>query len=273
MGYTLGVDVGTTYTAVAICRDGRAEIAPLGNRGWSAPSVVYLGPHRTVLVGEPAVRRSATDPLRVVREFKRRVGDQVPLLVGGAPVSADTLTGIVLRAAVQEVVALETGPPDHVVVTHPANWGPYKTECLWQAIRMAALDRLCPVSLMSEPEAAAAFYASTQRLDPGEVIAVYDLGGGTFDAAVLRRTQNGWELGPPPRASSGSAGSTSTRPCSRSSTRRRAGACRPWIQPMRPPRRHCSRSVGIAWTPRKRCPATPTRPSGSPCPAIRRRRG
>lgn len=197
MGYTLGVDVGTTYTAVGICRDGRAEIAPLGNRGWSAPSVVHLGADRTVLVGDPAVRRSATEPLRVVREFKRRVGDQVPLMVGGTPVSADTLTAIVLRAAVQEVVALETGPPDHAVVTHPANWGQYKTECLWQAVRMAGLDELAPVSLMSEPEAAAAFYASTERLDPGDLVAVYDLGGGTFDAAVLRRTPSGWDLPAP----------------------------------------------------------------------------
>ena len=194
VGYSLGVDVGTTYTAVGISRSGRAEIAPLGARGWSVPSVVYLGADQTVLVGEPAVRRSASDPLRVVREFKRRIGDPVPLMVGGAPVSADTLTGMVLRAVVQQVVALETGPPDHAVVTHPANWGPYKIDCLWQAIRMATLDQLCPVSLMSEPEAAAAYYASAERLEPGDVIAVYDLGGGTFDAAVLRRTDTGWEF-------------------------------------------------------------------------------
>src|SRR6476469_8343459 len=164
VGYTLGVDVGTTYSAVGICRDGRAEIAPLGTRGWSAPSVVYLAADRTVLVGDPAVRRSAIDPPRVAREFKRRIGDQVPLMIGGAPVSADTLTAIVLRAVMQEVVALESGPPDHMVVTHPANWGQYKTECRWQAIRMAGLDEPAPVSLMSEPEAAVAFSASTERL-------------------------------------------------------------------------------------------------------------
>ena len=194
VGYSLGVDVGTTYTAVGISRSGRAEIAPLGARGWSVPSVVYLGADQTVLVGDPAVRRSPSDPLRVVREFKRRIGDPVPLMVGGAPVSADTLTGMVLRAVVQQVVALETGPPDHAVLTHPANWGPYKIDCLWQAIRMATLDQLCPVSLMSEPEAAAAYYASAERLAPGDIIAVYDLGGGTFDAAVLRRTDTGWEF-------------------------------------------------------------------------------
>ena len=47
---------------------------------------------------------------------------------------------------------------------------------------------------LSEPEAAAIYYASTQRVDPGETIAVYDLGGGTFDAAVLRKTDEGFEI-------------------------------------------------------------------------------
>ena len=194
MGYSLGIDVGTTYTAAGICRDGRAEIAPLGARGWSVPSVVYLGADRSVLVGDAALRRAGSEPLRVVREFIRRIGDSVPMMVGGAPVSADSLTGMVLRAVLEQITALEGGPPDHAVVTHPANWGPYKVECLWQAIAMAGLDRLCPTSLMSEPEAAAAHYAGAERLQPGEVIAVYDLGGGTFDAAVLRRGEAGWEF-------------------------------------------------------------------------------
>lgn len=64
-----------------------------------------------------------------------------------------------LRAVGQEVVGLEPGPPDHLTVTHPANWGRNKTERRWQAIRMSALVQLGPVSLMSEPEAATAFYA------------------------------------------------------------------------------------------------------------------
>jgi len=197
VSYSLGVDVGTTYTAVGIARAERAEIAPLGSRGWSVPSVVFVCADQTVLIGEPALRRAATDPLRVAREFKRRIGDPVPLMIGRSPMSADALTGLLLQAVVEQIVTLESGPPEHLVLTHPANWGPYKTDVLRQAARLASLDRLCPVSLMTEPEAAAAFYASTERLSPGDIVAVYDLGGGTFDAAVLRRTETGWQFPAP----------------------------------------------------------------------------
>ena len=90
MSYHLGVDVGTTYTAAAIGRDGRAEAATLGTRSVSIPSVVCLADDR-LLVGEPAARRAITDPGRVAREFKRRVGDPTPIIVGGTPYSADAL--------------------------------------------------------------------------------------------------------------------------------------------------------------------------------------
>jgi actin-like ATPase involved in cell morphogenesis len=96
-----------------------------------------------------------------------------------------------LRAVVSEVVSREGGPPSSVCVSHPANWGPYKTDLLRQAVRMADLPG---VSFVTEPEAAAVNYAQEQRLGVGAVVAVYDLGGGTFDAAVLRRTANGFSI-------------------------------------------------------------------------------
>ncbi|MEO1059436.1 MAG: Hsp70 family protein [Actinomycetota bacterium] len=79
----------------------------------------------------------------------------------------------------------------------PANWGPYKTDLLQQAVRLAGLDPDI-VTLISEPEAAVRHYASHERVEPGSVVAVYDLGGGTFDAALLRKTDTGFEsLGRP----------------------------------------------------------------------------
>ena len=76
------------------------------------------------------------------------------------------------------------GPPDGVTVTHPANWGPFKRDLLRQAIELADVPG---AELCSEPEAAAIAYASRNRVAAGDRVAVYDLGGGTFDAAVLRR--------------------------------------------------------------------------------------
>ncbi len=195
MPYALGVDIGTTYTAAAVRRDGTASIVWLGAHDAVIPTAVYIDAEGEVLVGEPAARRGLSEPDRLAARFKRRMGDSAPLIVGGAPHSAESLTGHLLRWVVQEVSEREGGPPDEIAVTHPANWGPFKRDRLDQAIRLAGLEQ---VTTLSEPEAAAIHYASHARVEVGAVIAVYDLGGGTFDAALLRKTDGGFEvLGPP----------------------------------------------------------------------------
>ncbi len=191
MSYHLGVDLGTTYTAAAIWRDSRVEIANLGNRSPVIPSVILLREDEEILTGESAARRAATEPGRVAREFKRRLGDPTPIIVGGTPYSAASLMGRLLRWVVDKITESEGGPPTSIAVSHPANWGQYKTELLDQAVQVADLDG---VTILTEPEAAAIHYASQARVDPGSVIAVYDLGGGTFDAAVLRKTDDGFEI-------------------------------------------------------------------------------
>lgn len=190
--YALGIDLGTTFTAAATWRNGHAETASLGSRAASIPSVVLLREDETFLTGEGASRRGLTQPHRVAREFKRRLGDTTPILLGGVPYSAEALTARLLRSVVDEVVQREGGQPAAICVSHPANWGPYKTDLLLQAVRLAGLEE--PVSFTTEPEAAAIFYAQQQRIEPGAVVAVYDLGGGTFDAAVLRKTPVGFEI-------------------------------------------------------------------------------
>jgi actin-like ATPase involved in cell morphogenesis len=191
MTYYLGIDIGTTYTAAAVWRAGRFDIASLGNRAPTIPSVVLLRDDQAVLTGEAAVRRAATEPGRVAREFKRRIGDPTPIIVGGTPYSADALVAKLLRSVVDQVSEVEGGPAAGIAVSHPANWGSYKLDLLRQAISLADLD---DVATVTEPEAAAIHYASLERVEPGSIIAVYDLGGGTFDAAVLRKSVGGWEI-------------------------------------------------------------------------------
>jgi actin-like ATPase involved in cell morphogenesis len=192
MSYSLGIDLGTTYTAAAVVRGGRAEVATLGYRATSIPTVVVLTEDGTVVVGDAAERRGASAPDRLAREFKRRVGDPTPILLGGSPVSVDRLLAEVLRVVCRAVGETEGGPPASTVVTHPANWGPFKRDVLVQALRLAGLDN---ATLLPEPVAAATWYARAERPTPGSVVAVYDLGGGTFDAAVLEMgTGSGFSL-------------------------------------------------------------------------------
>jgi molecular chaperone DnaK len=189
--YVVGIDIGTTFTAAAVSRHGRAEIVQLGSSATAIPSVVLLREDGEVLTGETAERRSVSEPSRVAREFKRRMGDPTPIVVGGTPYGAEGLVAHILKAVLGEVSAREGGPPDQVVLTHPASWGAFKIDLLRQAARQAELPS---VQFLTEPEAAAIHYSTLERIEPGEIVAVYDLGGGTFDAAVLRLTSDGFDL-------------------------------------------------------------------------------
>jgi actin-like ATPase involved in cell morphogenesis len=189
--YPLGVDIGTTYTAAALWRDGRVQTVPLGNRANAVPSVLFLRDDGTMVVGEAAARRGITDPDRQAREFKRRMGDDIPILVGGRGFTAHQLTGEVLKWSLERVAELQGGPPQHVVLTHPASWGDYRKNLLVQAATAAGLRE---VGLLAEPVAAATWYAAQERIEPGSLIGIYDFGGGTFDASVVRKTATGVEI-------------------------------------------------------------------------------
>ena len=187
--YTIGIDLGTVYTAAATWHDGHTEIFSLGSRSAVIPSVVLVREDASSLVGEAAVRRALLEPSRIAREFKRRFGDSTPIMLGGSPHSPESLTARLLARVVSDVTTQMGGPPEAVCVCHPANWGPYKSSLLQQAVRIA--DLRVPVAFAIEPVAAAAYYAQQERVPAGCLVAVYDLGGGTFDSAVVRVVGDG----------------------------------------------------------------------------------
>jgi molecular chaperone DnaK len=191
MSYRLGVDLGTTFTAAAVADGSEPTVIGLGNRALQIPSVLFLKPDGQFLVGEAAERRGLTEPDRLAREFKRRIGDHVPIMVAGAPFSPQALTSHLLRWVVDTVTERMGEPPDEVVLTHPANWGPFRLELLDQVAVMAGLTT---VRRCTEPEAAAAQYAAQTRINPADRVAVYDLGGGTFDACILEKTTDGFRI-------------------------------------------------------------------------------
>jgi actin-like ATPase involved in cell morphogenesis len=191
MTYSLGIDLGTTFTSAAIHEGSRSSIVELSDRSSTIPSVVFLADDGTYYIGDAATRRTLMDPARAASQFKRRFGDTAPLMLGGTPLSADQLSAHLLRSVVDQVTQRQGRAPDHIAVTHPAGWGGYKLELLDQTIRAAGLG---DVTAITEPEAAVLHYSSLERIPPDAVVAVFDLGGGTFDAAVIRKTEAGTEF-------------------------------------------------------------------------------
>ncbi|HKH03675.1 MAG TPA: Hsp70 family protein [Acidimicrobiales bacterium] len=191
MTYTVGIDVGTTFTAAATHRDGRTEVITLGDRGDVIPSVAYLRDDDVLLIGHAAERRAVFDATRVARGFKRRIGDHVPIVLGDRPFRAETLTAAIVRWVVELVSTREGGPPSRIALTFPASWGDHRCDRVRSAAAEAGVD---DPELLSEPVAAAVHYASRHDLPVGATVGIYDLGGGTFDATIIRREGDGFTL-------------------------------------------------------------------------------
>jgi actin-like ATPase involved in cell morphogenesis len=154
------------------------------------PSIVVVRAGVEVLVGDAAERESANEPSRTARGFKRRLGDPNPIILGGKPYGADALLAHLLRAIVARVSEGAGGPPDAIVLTHPASYDADKIALLEGAVRQAGLEN---VTFLTEPAAAAIHADQRDPLTVGSFVAVYDFGGGTFDAAILRKTETGFE--------------------------------------------------------------------------------
>ncbi len=189
MAYVLGIDIGTSFTAAAVARqDGATPDSPqvlgLGTRQTAVPSVIFLGDDGQVLVGEAAERRAMTRPECVVRAFKRRVGDSIPIMAGTGSIAPTDALALMARWVVDQAQEREGAPPEFVALTHPAGWGEHKLGLVRESLAGVGL---ADVILVNEPEAAARHYAAQERVEAGSTVAVYDLGGGTFDAAILRK--------------------------------------------------------------------------------------
>jgi molecular chaperone DnaK len=190
MPYSIGVDLGTTSLAVAIGDD-------LGTRAASLtpllvePSVALCTADGSVVTGQAALDAADGDATRLVRGFKRRLGDPTPIMVGGVGVAPEALMAAQLRDVVAHVTEQQGEAPQRVVLTCPAAWGPYRREHL---ARVADLSGVAVDEVITDPVATATSVSHERRLEQGAIVAVFDLGGRTFDATVLRMGADGLEV-------------------------------------------------------------------------------
>lgn len=191
MRYSIGVDLGTTSIAVAIGDDLGTRAAPLSPL-LVAPSVAFCAADGTILTGEAALDAAAEgEPTRLVRGFKRRLGDPTPIIVGGVGFPPESLMAAQLRDVVAQIVEQQGAAPERVVLTCPAAWGPYRSE---QFARIAELSGVAIDEIVIEPIATATSVSRERHLGEGAILAVFDLGGRTFDATVLRMGVDGLEV-------------------------------------------------------------------------------
>lgn len=190
MAWVLGIDFGTSFTSAAICAEGRPEPIEIDGQR-RIPSVVLVDEDGSIVVGAAAERLSATRPGRTLREPKRRLGEPTPVVLGGEPYSVVDLVGALLAEILAEAERHMGSQPSEIRLTHPASWGrPRLTELR----RAAAVAGMASVTLVPEPVAAAVAYAADSPSTAHGYVAVYDLGGGTFDTAVLRHTDGGFTI-------------------------------------------------------------------------------
>jgi len=180
MGTTIGIDLGTTYSAAAIVRDGLPAILPHRDER-IMPSVVGLSPGGDPLIGTPARNQAALHPDRTVRSIKRKMGQDVRVALGERAFTPPAISALILRELKRRAEAQLGVPVERAVITVPA----YFSDAARQATREAGeIAGFTVERLINEPTAAALAYG-LDRGDERQLVAVYDLGGGTFDVSII----------------------------------------------------------------------------------------
>ena len=202
-----GIDLGTTHSLVAVMRDGQAVTLPDAEGCHRLPSVVGYKADSTT-VGWPAVREAADDPDNIFFSIKRSMGrgagdiddahdleegseEGVPRFCTAAgPKTAVQISAEILSALRARAEAELGGELDGAVITVPAYFDEAQRQATKDAARLAGLPVL---RLINEPTAASIAYGLDREDDRG-LIAVFDLGGGTFDISILRLSRGVFEV-------------------------------------------------------------------------------
>ncbi|WP_277453250.1 molecular chaperone DnaK [Janibacter sp. DB-40] len=182
MARAVGIDLGTTNSAVAVLEGGEPTIIANAEGGRTTPSVVAFSKGGEVLAGEVAKRQAVTNADRTVRSVKRHIGtDWTTDEIDGKKYTAQEISARTLQKLKRDAEAYLGEDVTDAVVTVPAYFDDHERQATKEAGEIAGLNVL---RIVNEPTAAALAYG----LDKGkedELILVFDLGGGTFDVSLL----------------------------------------------------------------------------------------
>ena len=185
MAHIIGIDLGTTYSAVAtIGSNGHPYILKNQNGGDLTPSVIYFDPDGTILVGTDAKDKLQEGEENIAMFFKRNMGNpDFRFYAGDKEYTATDLSAILLRKLKEDAEIALGETITEAVITVPAYFNDIQRTETIKAGKMAGLD---VKRIINEPTAAAITYGISR--DTVQKVLVYDLGGGTFDVTILEVT-------------------------------------------------------------------------------------
>ncbi len=203
MGKILGIDLGTTNSCMAVMDQGKFKIIPNAEGANTTPSIVAFTKTGERLVGQTAKRQAVTNPKNTIFSVKRFMGRKfsevqeeakrvpyelteakngdVAIVAGGKTYSPPEISAMILQKLKTDAEAFLGEKITEAVITVPAYFNDSQRQATKDAGRIAGLD---VKRIVNEPTAAALAYG-LDKSKAEEVIAVYDLGGGTFDISIL----------------------------------------------------------------------------------------
>jgi molecular chaperone DnaK len=205
MGKIIGIDLGTTNSAMAVMQAGKPEIIANSEGNRTTPSVVAVNKNGERLVGQVARRQQVTNSKNTVYEVKRLIGrrwedkevqrdiklmgydmvksgDGVKVKMGDKEYSPEEISAMVLGKLKADAESFLGSPVTEAVITVPAYFDDSQRQATKDAGKIAGLE---VKRIINEPTAAALAYGLDKEKKQDEKIAVYDLGGGTFDVSIL----------------------------------------------------------------------------------------
>jgi len=176
----LGIDLGTTFSCMAIMEAGTPVVIPNAEGGRTLPSVVAFTKDGERLVGSLARRQAITNPTRTIQSIKRKMGSTEKIKIDDKSYTPQELSAMILQKLKVDAEAYLGEKITKAVVTVPAYFNDAQRQATKDAGKIAGLDVL---RIINEPTASALAYGIDKEKDA--TVLVYDLGGGTFDVSIL----------------------------------------------------------------------------------------
>lgn len=180
MAKTIGIDLGTTNSVVAVMEGGKPTVIANAEGSRTTPSIVGFSKTGERLVGQLAKRQAILNPDKTVISIKREMGNDYKVNIDGKNYSPQEISAMILRKLADDASSYLGEKVTSAVITVPAYFNDAQRQATKDAGKIAGLDVL---RIVNEPTAAALAYGLEK--DKPEKVLVFDLGGGTFDVSVL----------------------------------------------------------------------------------------